>query len=78
MCQRKYIQVGGAQKFFIIGLSHTSLSNHFRLTFAMKQHHHWSIEEMDQLVPWERDIYVTLLEQHIKEQNERMREQQNG
>lgn len=44
----------------------------------MKQHHHWSIEEMDQLVPWERDIYVTLLEQHIKEQNERMREQQNG
>jgi hypothetical protein len=28
------------------------------------------------MIPFERDIYVTLLAQHIKEENERIREQE--
>jgi hypothetical protein len=41
----------------------------------MKQHHHWSIEELENMIPWEREIYVTLLRQFIEEENRKMEEQ---
>ena len=41
------------------------------------QHHNYSLTELDEMMPWEREIYVGLLQNHIKEENERLREQQN-
>ena len=41
------------------------------------QHHKYSLTELDNMLPFEREIYVTLLIQHIKEENERLRDQQN-
>jgi len=37
----------------------------------MAQHHNYSLTELDNMLPWERQIYVSLLQQHIKEENER-------
>ena len=37
----------------------------------MAQHHKYSLTELDNMLPWERQIYVSLLQQHIKEENER-------
>jgi hypothetical protein len=42
----------------------------------MIQHHKWSLTELDNMLPYERIIYVTLLQQWIKEENDRMKEQQ--
>ncbi len=41
----------------------------------MMQHHKYSLSDIENMIPWERDIYVSLLQQHIKEENERIREQ---
>ena len=35
------------------------------------QHHKYSLTELENMMPWEREIYLGLLEQHIKEENER-------
>ena len=35
------------------------------------QHHNYSLDELENMMPWEREIYLGLLEQHIKEENER-------
>jgi hypothetical protein len=43
----------------------------------MVQHHKYSLSELDNMLPWERQIYVSLLDQYIKEENERIRKQ-NG
>ena len=40
------------------------------------QHHKYSLSELDNMIPFEREIYVQLLIQHIKEENERLRDQQ--
>jgi hypothetical protein len=40
------------------------------------QHHHYSLSELDSMIPWERDIYVSLLLQWIEEENERRQEEQ--
>jgi len=40
------------------------------------QHHKYSLTELDGMLPWEREIYVTLLSEHIKEENKKAQEQQ--
>ena len=42
----------------------------------MMQHHKYSLSELDNMVPWEREIYVSLLNKHIQEENERIRQQE--
>ena len=36
------------------------------------QHHKYSLEELDNMIPFEREIYIGLLSQHIKEENDRI------
>ena len=33
------------------------------------QHHKYSLTELENMMPWEREIYVTLLSQYIEEEN---------
>jgi len=40
------------------------------------QHHKYSLTELDNMMPWERSIYVTLLLKYIDEENEKIRQQQ--
>ncbi len=40
------------------------------------QHHKYSLSELDNMIPFEREIYVNLLITHIKEENERLKQQQ--
>ena len=46
------------------------------MNFAMIQHHHWSVAELEDMVPFERQIYMDLLKQWIEEENERIKNQQ--
>ena len=39
------------------------------------QHHKYSLTELDNMIPWERQIYVGMLQDHIKEENERIQQQ---
>ena len=36
------------------------------------QHHKYSLIELENMMPWEREIYLGLLQEHIKEENERL------
>jgi hypothetical protein len=49
--------------------------NHYKTNFAMMQHHKYSLTELDNMIPWEREIYVALLQNHIKEENDRIKAQ---
>jgi|TARA_Y100000385_G_scaffold225175_1_gene235541 hypothetical protein len=42
----------------------------------MMQHHNYSLTELDNMVPWEREIYVSLLTDWIEEENERLKNEQ--
>ena len=54
-------------------MGHDRLANHFKTQFGMIQHHKWSMEELEAMMPWERYIYVDLLENHIKEEEKKQR-----
>ena len=38
----------------------------------MIQHHQWSLTEIDNMLPFERQIYIILLQNWIKEENDRI------
>jgi len=40
------------------------------------QHHKYSITEIENMLPWERDIYVDMLINYIKEENEKRKREQ--
>lgn len=37
------------------------------------QHHKYSLTELENMIPWEREIYVTLLIDHISKENEKLK-----
>ncbi len=41
----------------------------------MIQHHKWSLTEIEDMMPYERDIYTSLLNAYIEEENEKIRQQ---
>ena len=41
----------------------------------MMQHHKYSLTELNEMLPWEREVYMTMLIEHIKEENDRLRKQ---
>ena len=41
------------------------------------QHHNYNLTDLENMVPWEREIYVGMLNEHIREENERIKQQQS-
>ena len=39
------------------------------------QHHNYSLDELENMMPWEREVYLTLLQIHIEEENERIKQE---
>tara|TARA_Y100000310_G_scaffold314867_1_gene364687 strand:+ start:1170 stop:1310 length:141 start_codon:yes stop_codon:yes gene_type:complete len=42
-----------------------------RTNFALMQQHNYSLTDIENMMPWEREIYVTLLQQWIEEQKQK-------
>jgi hypothetical protein len=36
------------------------------------QHHNYSLSDLNNMMPWEREVYIDMLIEHIKEENKRI------
>ena len=52
-----------------------SLESYYRINFALLQYHKYSLTEIENMMPWERDIYLALLNQYVEEENARIQQQ---
>lgn len=59
-------------------MSHIDLENYFKLNFAMVQYHKWSLTEIENMMPIERDIYVILMKQHLEEEEQKAKQRQQS
>lgn len=67
------LKIGRNSKFFRVTFSHDNLGNFFQTNFALMQHHKYSLTELDNMLPWERDVYVSMLMKYLEEEAERIR-----
>ena len=50
-------------------MAHTNLESYFKTNFALMQHHKYSLTELENMIPWEREVYIGLLQNYIEEEN---------
>jgi len=48
--------------------------DHYRIVFALAQHHKWSVSEIEGMLPYELEIYTLMLQEHIRELEEQQRQ----
>lgn len=61
-------------------LSHQSLYNYYKTTFSLLTLHKYGLDDMEGMIPFEREVYIALLMQHLQEEKEKFDTQklQNG
>jgi len=42
------------------------------------QFHKYSLSELENMMPWEREIYIMLLVNYLKEENQRLQQQKGN
>jgi hypothetical protein len=50
-------------------MAHTDIASYYKVNFALMQHHKYSLTELENMIPWEREVYLSLLQQFIEEEN---------
>jgi hypothetical protein len=50
-------------------MAHEDLASYYKVNFSLLQHHKYSLTELENMIPWEREVYLSLLHQHIEEEN---------
>ena len=63
---------GGHAKFFLINLCHETLANYYKMNFALMQYHKYSLSELEDMIPFEREVYVHMLIQYLEEEKQRL------
>ena len=46
--------------------------------FSLMQHHKYSLSELENMMPWEREIYVDMLLNYLKEEEKKAKERQRN
>ena len=65
--------IGGPSQFFRITVGGESLMAYYAINSTLMLHYKYSLHDLEHMIPWERDLYVMFVEQHVKEQNEQIK-----
>ena len=57
-------------------MGYQRLAVYFKTMFSLMNHHKWNLSEVEDLMPWEKQVYVDLLEDWIKQKEQEAREQE--
>ena len=57
---------------------HESLSSYMENMFALVQFHSWSISDIENMMPWEKQIYIEMLHNYVEKKNLEAQQAKNG
>ena len=57
-------------------MGNETLANYYKTNFALIHHHKYNLTEIENMMPFERDIYILLLTQQLEKENERIKTQE--
>ena len=56
-------------------MGYQNLALYFKTNFSLMNHHKWSIAETEDMMPWERQVYIDLLLKFLDEEKEKIKEE---
>lgn len=54
-----------------------NLQNYFRTNFTLMHDYHYSLSEIEGMIPWEKTLYIDMLNQRIKYEEEMRKHREN-
>tara|TARA_B100000214_G_scaffold348570_1_gene300739 strand:+ start:315 stop:497 length:183 start_codon:yes stop_codon:yes gene_type:complete len=57
---------------------HESLENYMQNNFTLLQHHNWSLGDIENMIPWEKQTYIKMLQNFIEKRNLEYEQAKNG
>lgn len=57
-------------------MGYQNLALYFKTNFSLMNHHKWSVAEVEDMMPWERQVYLDLLQDWIKQKEQEIKEQE--
>lgn len=58
-----------------MALAHDNLHNFYKLNFALMQYHKYSLQDIENMIPFEREVYIAMLIQYLEEEKLRLQKQ---
>lgn len=46
--------------------------SYYKMNFALMQYHKYSLTEIEEMIPFEREIYIGMLMQYLEEEKNRL------
>jgi hypothetical protein len=59
-------------------MGYDDLLNYYKTNWAMRHHHKYTLTELENMQPWERQVYLDLTAEWVKQQNELARDRATG
>ena len=56
-------------------LGYDKLANYYKTNFGLIQFHKYSLSDIENMMPWERVVYIDLLKAHLQEMEQKARDQ---
>lgn len=57
-------------------VGYDNLMNFFKTNFSLMQYHKYSLAEIENMMPWEKFIYIDMLKQYIKHEEDVKRDRE--
>ena len=50
-------------------VGYSSLAHYYKNLFSLMQFHKYSLLDIENMIPWERDLYISMLNDAIQKEN---------
>lgn len=70
---RSRFAFGGSQRFFYLTFRNASLKNYYNNMFTLTHQYKYTLTELENMLPWERDMYIAMVNSWVKEETERVK-----
>jgi len=57
---------------------HVTIDSMMETNFALIQYHKWSLSDIENLIPWEKEIYVNYLVKYLEKQKLEAQQTENA
>ena len=68
---------GGYQRFFYLSIRYANLRTYYNNMFTLVHQYKYTLTELENMMPWERDMYVGMVNNWVKDEENRIKQQKD-
>jgi hypothetical protein len=69
---RPQVALGGSQRFFYLTFRDGNLRAYYNNMFTLTHQYKYTLTELENMIPWERDMYIGMVNSWVKDENEKL------